>query len=426
MSLASRVAKSLIGAPLHSRRQPPLCSRADGGQVGSIAHKSGGRVDPYQGGFAERSDAWYRPVPERIETNRYKRGQGPRRSAYHDETIVIAVRAGFGRCGIRVPSISAGHRHGSQGGQATGSRRRRGRSGVGEGRSAERSALRRCELQGRNDHRKHQSDYSTDTLYMLVQYEDPTESVRRSPYQKQADGSWKKITDPDDKGGDNNKFYEDKLALIWNISGSIKGFDRAGCMATCHAGEPGKAFGNKYTQTEGELGDIWHLKSIRTGYIGQADDQYVDHTRYDKDKAPEAGRKSDPKTGGGYDDIKLVNGKPEFMHKSGTPANQPGGTYYLRQEEKVPFDDAKFKPGDEVASILVAPFTGDRGDIAAAIKWQDGKWTAVMARKLVTGSKTDVQFDKLDSSYEFGIAAFDNAQVRHAYQVGALKLKFAE
>jgi len=268
--------------------------------------------------------------------------------------------------------------------------------------------------------------YSTDTLYMLVQYEDPTESVRRSPYQKQADGSWKKITDPDDKGGDNNKFYEDKLALIWNISGSIKGFDRAGCMATCHAGEPGKAFGNKYTQTEGELGDIWHLKSIRTGYIGQADDQYVDHTRYDKDKAPEAGRKSDPKTGGGYDDIKLVNGKPEFMHKSGTPANQPGGTYYLRQEEKVPFDDAKFKPGDEVASILVAPFTGDRGDIAAAIKWQDGKWTAVMARKLVTGSKTDVQFDKLDGSYEFGIAAFDNTQVRHAYQVGALKLKFAE
>jgi Ethylbenzene dehydrogenase len=267
--------------------------------------------------------------------------------------------------------------------------------------------------------------YTGDMLYMLVQYDDPTESVRRSPYQKQPDGSWKKVSDPDDKGGDNNKFYEDKFALIWNIGNSIKNFSQMGCMATCHVGEPGKPYGNKYTASEGELGDIWHLKSIRTGYIGQVDDQYLDHTRYDKDKAPEAGRKSDAKMGGGYTDIKLVNGKPEFMHKSGTPVNK-GGTYYLKEEDKVPFDDSKFQPGDEVASILVAPFAGDRGDIAAAIKWDNGKWTAVISRKLVTGSKTDVQFDNLDGTYEFGLAAFDNAQVRHAVHFGALQLKFAK
>jgi hypothetical protein len=135
------------------------------------------------------------------------------------------------------------------------------------------------------------------------------------------------------------------------------------------------------------------MKSIRTGYIGQADDQYLDHTRYDKDKAPEAGRKSDPKTGGSYTDIKLVNGKPEFMHKSGTPANK-GGTYYLKEEDKVPFDDSKFQPGDEVASILVAPTTGDRGDISTNIAWNNGKWSIVLARKLVTGSKYDVQFER--------------------------------
>jgi Ethylbenzene dehydrogenase len=267
--------------------------------------------------------------------------------------------------------------------------------------------------------------YSGDTLYMLLQYDDPTQSVRRFPYQKQADGSWKKVADPDDKGGDDNKYYEDKFALIWNIGNSIRGFDQQGCMVACHAGEPGKPFGNKYTASEGELGDIWHMKSIRTGYIGQVDDQYLDHTRFDKDKSPEAGRKSDPKTGGGYADIKLVNGKPEFMHKSGVPANR-GGTYYLKEEDKVPFDDAKFKAGDEVASILVAPFTGDRGDIATAIAWKKGKWTAVVARKLVTGSKYDVQFDKLDGTYTFGLALFDNAQVRHAYHMGSLKLKFGE
>ena len=165
--------------------------------------------------------------------------------------------------------------------------------------------------------------YSGDMLYVLLQYDDPTQSVRRFPYQKQADGSWKKLTDPKDKGGDDNVYYEDKFALIWNIGNSIKGFDKQGCMAACHAGEPGKPFGNKYTASEGELGDIWHMKSIRTGYIGQVDDQYLDHTRFDPQKAPEAGRKSDPKTAGGYTDVKLVNGKPEFMHKSGLPAKPP-------------------------------------------------------------------------------------------------------
>jgi hypothetical protein len=267
--------------------------------------------------------------------------------------------------------------------------------------------------------------YSADMLYLLVQYVDLTESVRRAPYQKQPDGSWLKLGDPDDKGGDNNKFYEDKLAIIWNVNNSINGFSYQGCQAACHVGEPGKPFGNKYTARQGELADIWHLKAIRTGYIGQVDDQYLDHTRYDKDKSPEAGRKSDPRTGGGYSDIPLINGKPEFMHKSATPANR-GGTYYLKEEDKVAFDDSKFRPGDEVASILTAPFSGDRGDIATAINWNGGRWTAVIGRKLVTGSRFDVQFDNLDDTYEFSIAAFDNAQVRHAYQVGAVRLRFAK
>lgn len=283
--------------------------------------------------------------------------------------------------------------------------------------------------------------YSGDTIYLLVQYADPTQSVRRSPFVKQADGSWKKLKDEADKGGDNNKYYEDKLALIWNVGNSIKGFNQQGCMVACHAGEQGKPFGNKYLANEGEIGDIWHLKTVRTGYIGQVDDQYLDHTRFDKDKSPEAGRKSDPKAGGGYVDIKLVDGKPEFMHKSGLAAKQLapvkvasaakapvalGTTYYLKDEDKVPFDDSKFKPGDEVASIIVAPFTGDRGDIAANIGWKNGQWSMVMSRKLVTTGKYDVQFDNLDATYAFGIAAFDNAQVRHAFHVGALHLEFAK
>lgn len=266
--------------------------------------------------------------------------------------------------------------------------------------------------------------YTPDTLYLLIQYTDPTQSVQRSPYVKQADGSWKKLADPDDKGGDNNKYYEDKAALIWPIGGSIKGFEQNGCMVVCHMGES-KPYGNKYTASPGELGDIWHLKSVRGGYIGQTDNQYVDDTRYDKAKSPEAGRKSDAKTGGGYADVKLVAGKPEFMSKDGKAANK-GGTYWLREEDKTAFDDSKFVAGDEVASILVSKFTGDRGAIDTAMGYKDGAYTVVMARKLATPSKYDVQFSNLEGEYPFGLALFDNAQVRHAFHRGALKLTFAK
>jgi hypothetical protein len=260
--------------------------------------------------------------------------------------------------------------------------------------------------------------YTQDTVYFLIQYKDATESVKREPWQKQADGSWKQLKDPADKGGDNNTYYEDKLAILWNISSPA--FEQRGCLSACHTGE-GKPYGNKYTATPSERLDMWHLKGVRTGPVGQVDDQYVDNTRYDPEKAREAGRKSDPNTGGGYkanvsDDKK----GPKFALKG----NQPAPPYWIVDADKEPFDDAKYKAGDEVPGIIIAPFTGDRGDIAAHIAWKDGMWTVKMARKLVTNSEFDVQFSDLKKEYAFGVSVFDNAQVRHAFAAGVLKLKF--
>ena len=130
--------------------------------------------------------------------------------------------------------------------------------------------------------------YTADSIYVMYQYKDPTQSLQRSPWVKQADGSWAMLKDPDDKGGDNNKYTA----------------------------------------------------------------------------------------------------------------------------------------GDEVPGIIVAPFVGDRGDVPTTMVWKDGVWTLVLRRKLVTGSEFDVQFDDLKKTYAFGVAVFDNAQVRHAYSPGALKLVF--
>jgi hypothetical protein len=249
--------------------------------------------------------------------------------------------------------------------------------------------------------------------------------VRRGPYQKQADGSWKKLKDPADKGGDDNIYYEDKWAMMWPINNSVKAFDKEGCAATCHL-DQGKPYGNKYTAREGELVDLWHMKGQRTAPWGYVDDQYADHTRYDAKASPNAGRKSDPGTSTGeYTAVPLVNGKPQFMGRDAKAANA-GGTYYIKRGDEIPFDDGKFKPGDEMASIIINPLQGDRADIKVAVTWANGMYTSVFSRKLVTGSKFDVQFADLGARYGFGVAAFDNAQVRHATTDDPMYLVFGK
>jgi hypothetical protein len=191
---------------------------------------------------------------------------------------------------------------------------------------------------------------------------------------------------------------------------------------TCHIGE-GKPYGNKYTRSEGEILDMWHMKGQRTAPLGYVDDQYADHTRYDPKTSPSAGRKSDP-GGPEYRNFGLENGLPQYMSRDGKAANA-GGNFYIKAGDEVKFDDARFKPGDEVASYIITQAQGDRADIKVNASWNNGMHTSVVSRKLVTGSKFDVQFDKLDGRYLFGFAAFDNAQVQHATGDDALTLVFA-
>jgi hypothetical protein len=75
---------------------------------------------------------------------------------------------------------------------------------------------------------------------------------------------------------------------------------------------------------------------------------------------------------------------------------------------------------------MIMPVSGDRADIKVVTTWKNGVLTSVMSRKLVTGSKFDVQFNNLGAQYPFGFAAFDNAQVRHAVHYDAKFLAFAK
>ncbi|MBE2196080.1 MAG: ethylbenzene dehydrogenase [Anaerolinea sp.] len=270
------------------------------------------------------------------------------------------------------------------------------------------------------------SVYTSEQVYFLVTWDDPTQSYLRTPWEMQPDGTWKRLGDPKDKGGDNNLWYEDKLAMIWDINNSIKGFEEDGCFVACHRSKEGdpdaKPYGNKFLENEGERGDMWHWKGVRN--LAQIHDQYLDNTPYSKETV-NAGRKSDPDNSKGYRDNLTEDKKmPAFM-----PAGEftkDGAPGFLLEDSIVPFDPAGFKPGDRLPSIIITKFTDDGGNISAGWKWVEGKWTLEFGRKLVTGSEFDVQFSDLSATYYFGIAAFDNAQVRHSFHKGSIKFTFKQ
>lgn len=206
------------------------------------------------------------------------------------------------------------------------------------------------------------------------------------------------------------------------MSDTTKGFDTAGCFTTCHAGENAnvKPYDNKYTTSAGEMDDSWHWKSARN--LNQIDDQYLGNTQLSTG-THEAGRKSDAKEGGGYVNNETEDKKlPAFMATEGGEKDGLPGS--VIDSDKVPFDDTLFKAGDRVPAIVKSEMVGDRGDIPAVWKWADGARNLEFCRALDTGSPTDVNFTDMAKAYYFGVTAFDNAQVRHAFQAGATPFVF--
>lgn len=271
--------------------------------------------------------------------------------------------------------------------------------------------------------------YDENYVYFLIQYDDPTKSLARYPWEKQADGSWTQLKDKDQTGHD-NVYYEDKVGIFWNIN--ARGFAKKGCDVACHmqndegkiAGidQTGKAPGRKYTR-EGQTIDMWHWKSVRMNPLGLIDDQFVDDVK-DPSVNKNWGRHGDSKTGGGYvNNMNADKTGPAFMNRS--QGNVDG--YTITPSQKTPFVDT-FKAGDRIPGIMSEAFTGSRGDIWAKGDWHDGKWTIEIKRALVTtGDKAeiqDVQFSDLSQTYTFGVSVFDNSQINHLYHEGAYNFIF--
>jgi len=289
-------------------------------------------------------------------------------------------------------------------------------------------------------------------MFFHISWDDASQSINHLPLQKTETG-WQ-VLENGFYQFDEQTYYEDKFAVI--ISNNCD-FAAAG---TAHLGpkpladKPANWHGKGYhylpkksmpEQNTGEpntrgqnIVDLWQWKAVRTNNMILMDDNFIgEPTKVRAGKRRyTAGYQTDAKESGAY----VMNWqwyKPngiavKRMPKDSLVLQHPGNN--LDDNNSLPvlaWDDTKpysteqdtYALGTMLSSVLYRSnrFEGDRADVRAFARWQDGKWSLELSRKLVTGSKYDIT---LEDNVCLWFAAFDHSQTAHTRHVRPLQLKF--
>ena len=248
--------------------------------------------------------------------------------------------------------------------------------------------------------------YDDQNIYFLAEWLDNDKSLNRDTWYFDAElQRWEEESNKPvfDENGVliRQAFYEDKLAMLWNVNHSVPNWDQSTCYATCHTGlsvDDGKA--RHFTGGPDESIDMWHWKGTRMDHHGQFDDQFQNDTYPN-------GRHGDPKDGGGY-----TNNKQDLTITGGTEIVTvpkyfiPNREYYywITQDEidagtaklitavdengVLTYDGGTIDPNTDVAlqrngattgakcmtSIYTAPFIVHWGDILCASTYAGSGW----------------------------------------------------
>ncbi len=301
------------------------------------------------------------------------------------------------------------------------------------------------------------SAYDATNIYFLAEWSDPTQSLSRQPwYFDPAVQRWAQesgnptfsvsgaITRP--------AFYEDKVAMLFNINNSVSGWNSATCYKSCHTGLPLTDGASKhFTNFPTEKIDMWHWKSVRGGANGsfQFDDQYQDNTYPN-------GRKSDAGTQAYADNRQTLTITGTAINVPVPKYVIPGRTnyYWILGKEitagtaktvtavsstgmltlsdattidpNVGTDFQRIGAGlgaKAIAGINITAYDASRGDITCKSTYTGSGWILEFKRALKTADAVyDVDFSSLADQY-FGFAIFENSQIAHSIKPN-LVLKF--
>lgn len=298
-----------------------------------------------------------------------------------------------------------------------------------------------------------QAVYTTDRIYFLTTWNDPTASFTRGGAWEFVGGAWSR--------SNYSEQSEDRMAFYFPIGGTTGSpHDTGGCMSKCHMYWPTDT--DPHVSTHGIVddawlesgrGDMWHTKSARSGaaisafgsgltinpdthevirglfsMIGYADDKYVDVWAPDSENGEDGGRYGDAGTST-YSHNRITDkSRPKFIETD--PVDYADAMFLLQSEidagEVVgdaitgvtDVEASDFWPAYEALDAIVPERiirdpAGSRGDIETGAVWDNGIWTTEFSRALNTTHDDDVQFDT-DLEYLFNVAAFENS--RHGYE----------
>lgn len=246
------------------------------------------------------------------------------------------------------------------------------------------------------------SFHNSNSIFFLIQWQDDDRSFNRHLVKN--DSGWSvQVSEYPNLFGE-TVYFEDKLALSFHQTSG-------GCVSTCHLGSPNK-MGLHYT--DGDTADAWQWCAVSTNPIQRADDGWW--AAYDNDSL--GGRHLDNLASGGY----FTNLNVDWQQPFFLPVH-PGLRNWVdpRFESVTPYfgGEDSFSIGAQIPAVIVTQFRGDRGDVRAAGRWDDGRWTLELSRPLRTGSSFDID---LSGECYMGVALFDNAASKHAFHLRPIKL----
>jgi hypothetical protein len=282
-------------------------------------------------------------------------------------------------------------------------------------------------------------------VYFQFQWDDPDASYKRYPLLK-TEGGWK-VLQTAFEPADESLYYEDKLSMY------ITAVPNGSCAATCHMGEgPHAALGEKHGlhYTNGEVGDLWHWKAVRTNPMGAdenepgfMDDQHIrgkDPVLNDRTKRYTGGYYNDPGRGWGYqynfekiDPYKRLAQtyvRPLFLPTASVPARNPDPRtsdereiWWIQRARAIPYSEEAdtYPVGTLIPNIVLEPLKGDQGDVRAKAEWRQGRWTLEARRALDTGSPFDIAFAPGRPVY-ISVAAYNRTQTRHSEHIRPVRV----
>ena len=265
-----------------------------------------------------------------------------------------------------------------------------------------------------------QSIHDNDVVYFLFQWPDAQANLVHLPLVKTATG-WQ-VEHQGFELDDETVFYEDKFALMLSESARIgaAGSIHLGAKPLEHA--PASRSGRGYHYMDQGLVDVWQWKAARLNHMSVLDDDHFGQPASPCDYCPRytAGYQTDPKDAGGY----RMNWQ-WFERDNVVPLRLPKPDAWQRLADRevfgiswwdtVPYSEHldHYPMGTRLPSVLwMDNFEGDRADVQAKARWQDGVWRLEIARNRDTGSPLDLP---LINGVYLWPATFDASQTRHSY-----------